>query len=679
MADFWSNDDRGFRLRVTMDTTAQNIGNNTSQIRVRATLFNSGWTFTGYQITASVTVDGQTLSYSGSPAMLSNNSSIQLIDRTITVTHGDDGSKTANMTARLQGGGGYSPNTLTIGQQGYKLADIARASSATVPSGVIGSPMTITIQPVKAGYTHTVRYEFGNKSGTVASSVTTSANWTPPMDLCDLYPNATTGTGQIHIDTYSSGRKLGTRSFSATVTVPDSVKPTLSNFSLSEGSDVVKRKLPDGPFVQILSKVKVNFGVAQGVRGSTIKGYKAVVLGSNQTVTENNGTFGIIDRSGEVTIRATVIDSRGRESAPVDKKIRFEPYHAPVLSFSVKRTGALQDVLVITRNARVASLGNKNRMKLRFFAAKGLSPNYTAANGAAAGEWTSTFEFVNAEAQLSGSYSGTSSWMIKGVLEDVFTSTEFVFQVPTEQVVLSYTKDGVGIKKPWERGAVDVNGDVYIDGNLIINNKQIQRHPLTSNDGRSTYNASRTVDLNLKTVNQFFSVNEPKNGPLGDFTGQFYMAIYSESNNYLTQHATEKRTGRLFTRTRDDGNWTPWKELAFKEASETVRVISRQLNLFWGVKATAVRKGDTVTLSINRGIYNINSSAEYRAVTETIPAGYRPASESHLIMYANSGASSAGTSVAHIASDGSLKLTNNVLGGKVWTGTVTYLTNDPYP
>ena len=86
-----------------------------------------------------------------------------------------------------------------------------------------------------------------------------------------------------------------------------------------------------------------------------------------------------------------------------------------------------------------------------------------------------------------------------------------------------------------------------------------------------------------------------------------------------------------------------------------------------------------MTLSINRAIYNINSSAEYRAVTEKIPAGYRPISESHLIMYANSGASLAGTSVAHIASDGSLKLTNNVLGGKVWTGTVTYLTNDPHP
>lgn len=679
MADFWSNDDRGYKLKVTLDTVSQNVNNNSSQVRIRAWLLNGGWTFTGYQVTASVTVDGQTANYSGSPAMLSQNSSIQLIDKTITITHGDDGSKVASMTARLQGGGGYSPNTLSIGRQGYQLAAIARASSATVPNGVIGSAMTITIQPVKAGYTHTVRYEFESRSGTIASNVATSANWTPPMELCDLYPNSTTGTGQIHVDTYSGGRKLGTRSFSTTLTIPDSVKPTLSNFSLLEGSDVVKRVLPNGPFVQVLSQIKVNFGVAQGARGSTIKNYKAVILGSNQTVTENNGTFGIIDRSGEITVRASVVDSRGRESPAVDKKVRVEAYHAPILSFSVERAGALQDNLLINRNAKVASLGNKNRMKLRFYAARGLSPNYTAANGPAAGEWTTQFEFVNSRAALSGSYSGTSSWMIKGVLEDVFTSTEFVFSVPTEQVVLSYTPHGVGIKKPWERGAVDARGDVYVEGNIYVNNRMIQHYPLTSKDGRSPYNASKTVDLNLRTINSFFSVNEPKNGPLGDFVGQFYVAVYSESDRYLSQDLIEKATGRRFTRTRHNGDWTPWKQLAFKEAKEPAKTSSQQLNLFWGVKATAVRKGDTVTLSINRAIYNINSSAEYRAVTEKIPAGYRPISESHLIMYANSGASLAGTSVAHIASDGSLKLTNNVLGGKVWTGTVTYLTNDPHP
>ncbi|MBF0843402.1 hypothetical protein IR117_02150, partial [Streptococcus danieliae] len=211
-------------------------------------------------------------------------------------------------------------------------------------------------------------------------------------------------------------------------------------------------------------------GVAQGVRGSTIKGYKAMILGSNQTVTENNGTFGIIDRSGEITVRASVVDSRGRESPAVDKKVRVEAYHAPILSFSVERAGALQDQLLISRNAKVASLGNKNRMKLRFYAARGLSPNYTAANGAAAGEWTTQFEFVNSRAALSGSYAGTTSWMIKGVLEDVFTSTEFVFSVPTEQVVLSYTPHGVGIKKPWEKGAVDARGDVYVEGNIYVNN-----------------------------------------------------------------------------------------------------------------------------------------------------------------------------------------------------------------
>ncbi|MBF0844039.1 hypothetical protein IR117_05425, partial [Streptococcus danieliae] len=38
MADFWSNDDRGYKLKVSLDTLSQNLENNTSQVRIRAWL-----------------------------------------------------------------------------------------------------------------------------------------------------------------------------------------------------------------------------------------------------------------------------------------------------------------------------------------------------------------------------------------------------------------------------------------------------------------------------------------------------------------------------------------------------------------------------------------------------------------------------------------------------------------
>ncbi|WP_238139032.1 pyocin knob domain-containing protein, partial [Streptococcus suis] len=88
-----------------------------------------------------------------------------------------------------------------------------------------------------------------------------------------------------------------------------------------------------------------------------------------------------------------------------------------------------------------------------------------------------------------------------------------------------------------------------------MNGKSIQNHQLTSNSGRSPYNAPGTIDLNTITINTFISCNEPQNGPLGN-NGEFYVAVYSESDNYLSQNAIQKKTGRMFTRTRHGGNWS---------------------------------------------------------------------------------------------------------------------------
>ena len=175
---------------------------------------------------------------------------------------------------------------------------------------------------------------------------------------------------------------------------------------------------------------------------------------------------------------------------------------------------------------------------------------------------------TNSQANLSNAYGADSSWQVIGTLSDKFTSTEFTVTVPTESVIFSYDKQGrLGVGKIVERGvagSIDVKGDIY------ARNKPIQQHQLTNNDGRSHYNASKAVDLNTKTKNEFFSCNEPKNSPLGDYNGQFYVAVYSESDNYLSQNAILKNSGRMFTRTRHWGNWSAWVEYALASHANLV-------------------------------------------------------------------------------------------------------------
>jgi hypothetical protein len=50
-----------------------------------------------------------------------------------------------------------------------------------------------------------------------------------------------------------------------------------------------------------------------------------------------------------------------------------------------------------------------------------------------------------------------------------------------------------------------------------------------------------------------------------------------------------------------------------------------------------------------------------------------------MVIVPNAGQVTKVPSILHFASDGKVRLTNGTAGQNVWTGTVTYITNDPYP
>ncbi|WP_238599783.1 DUF859 family phage minor structural protein, partial [Streptococcus suis] len=123
-------------------------------------------------------------------------------------------------------------------------------------------------------------------------------------------------------------------------------------------------------FLQIISNIKVAFNGGTGSYGSTITGYKAEIVGKNQTTNVNGGTLGIMNFNGSATIRASVVDSRGRWSDTKDVTINVIEYFAPILSFTALRTRETPNIVQIVRNAKIAPItlsGNqKNIMTLTF-------------------------------------------------------------------------------------------------------------------------------------------------------------------------------------------------------------------------------------------------------------------------------------------------------------------------
>ena len=535
-------------------------------------------------------------------------------------------------------------------------------------AGVIGSAVTININRQSSSFKHTVRYSWAGKSGTIATNVDTSATWSIPIDFANDIPNSASGTGTIYVDTYSGSTKTGTQSTTLTASVPANVKPTFSGITLSDLNGAAQNLIPNGnTFIQVISNIKVAFNGAVGSYGSTITGYYAEIVGKNQSTSSNGGSLGIMNYHGTIKIRASVSDSRGRWSDAREVSVTVLEYFAPALSFSIARTGSTSSTLTATRNARIAPLtvagSQKNSMRLTFKVARLGTTNFQVDTGPATGSWTSISNLVNSQANLAGNYLSNQSWVVIGTLEDKFTRSDFMINVATESVVLSYDRSGVGVNKIRERGALDVKGAIYVD------DKPIQQYQLTNNSGNSIV-TSDNLDNVLKN-GMYYSHGAP-NRPRNQ-NGWLLVQVYADAQ-YAVQTYWTATTETMLVRYRMANRWSDWKEVATIQ-----KTVTKKIDAGWGVKLNATRNGNTITLSTEHVISNINTESDYRELRETLPVGFRPAQEAHLVLQAHSGSTVEGTAILHMAPDGKIRLTSRSPGNKYWTGTITYITSDPYP
>ena len=637
MAEFWSNNDRSYYLRLWVDQVSQNTSDNSSQVRLRLALTNGAHTFADYDCTATVTVDGQTLSWSGRPSMLSQNSSIMLIDKTVTIRHENDGKKSFGLSAAFSGGGGWSPGTLSISRNSFTLSTIPRSSSVSVSAGDIGSLVTININRQSSTFKHTVRYSWAGKNGTIASNVDTSTTWTIPLDFANDIPNSATGTGTIFVDTYSGSTKTGTQSTTFTASVPANVKPNFTGISLSDLNSAAQNLIPNGnTFIQVISNIKVAFNGAVGSYGSSITGYYAEIVGKNQSTSSNGGSLGIMNYHGTIKIRARVSDSRGRWSDTREISATVLEYFAPALSFSIARTGSTSSTLTVTRNAKVAPLtvsgSQKNTMALTFKVARLGTNAFAVDNGQATGAWSSISSLVNSQANLAGNYLANQSWVVIGILEDRFTRTEFMVNVATESVVFSYDRSGVGVNKIRERGALDVKGDIF------ANDQPIQQYKLTNNDGGLSRGSAQWDDVWNKQGTEFgWRSGKYADNPTGNDWGLF-------QNYWLdswkgVQFFTGVTTNRFFFRTyNNNSRWSPsqWKEIATKDdiRSHTQGTNWQNLPLQNGWQHHQQYNDVQYSKSFDGVVYlrgvGTKGKTAYGTVMAQLPVGFRPSHSTYV-------------------------------------------------
>ena len=304
---------KGWHIKTVWSAT-QNVANNTSTITCNHYLVCDNYysIYIGNRSNTSV-IDGSSYTFNSPSISCDGNGSqtFHLGTTSKTLSHNSDGSRSFSMSttfylkATLSG---VYKESVTASSGTITLNTIPRASSVTCSTVAIGSKPTISISSASSSFRHTLRYAFGNLSGTIVdkTSSTSYTSWTLPSTFYAQIPNAKSGTGTIYCDTYSGSTLIGTKSTSFTATTSEAACKPLINPTFEDVDAAVLAVTGDkSVFVKYFSDAK--FTTNATVRNSaTLKSIK-VTCGA-QTATTDSGTFANIETN---TFTFTVTDSRG--------------------------------------------------------------------------------------------------------------------------------------------------------------------------------------------------------------------------------------------------------------------------------------------------------------------------------------------------------------------------------
>lgn len=432
--------DGHYKLRVDW-SQSKNVSANTSTVTCKLYLVNDWSLNISGRSDNTCTIDGSAQTFS-SPAISSTGTHL-LGTVSRAVNHASDGSKSLAISAVFQiratlSGTYYGTITASAN---ITLDSIPRASSVSAGNMTMGTAGKINISRASSSFTHTLTYSFGNSSGTIATKTTaTSVSWTPPISLASQIPNATSGTCTITCTTYNGNTNIGSKTCTFNLTVPTSVKPTISSLTASR----IDGEVPStwGIYVQTKSKVKLTINGAAGSYGSTIKSY--TITGGGYSGSASTLTTGFLNNSGTITFKATVTDSRGRVSAEASVSITVTAYSPPYFNSSLSQrclsNGTLDDdgtYIHALVSFGYSSCGGKNTLKT--------SVQYKQVS---ATQWTDagvTFASNTAFTYGKGQISTETSYDVRYTLEDAFSSISVQEIVSTAAVVMDFKSGGKGV------------------------------------------------------------------------------------------------------------------------------------------------------------------------------------------------------------------------------------------
>lgn len=144
--------------------------------------------------------------------------------------------------------------------------------------------------------------------------------------------------------------------------------PTFTSTNVTyedSNSSVVAITKNNQHIVQNKSNLKVNYTSATAKKGATISNYSFTLNGVTKAGSSGSVTFGAINSSNNLTLTATVTDSRGNKTS-VKKTITMLAYSTPTALVTLNRLNNYEDTTYLTVDGSVSSVNSKNTMAIKY-------------------------------------------------------------------------------------------------------------------------------------------------------------------------------------------------------------------------------------------------------------------------------------------------------------------------
>lgn len=351
----------------TLTEESYDVATNSSVVRYLVKLTTSGASYNINNITTTYYIDG--VKYTKTHK-LPQNTTTTVVDKTVTINHNDDGSR--SVTASFSTPTNISAGTMT-GSKTTQLTTIPRKADLTSapdfndegnPKITYSNLAGNAVDSLQAcisltGSNADIAYRDISKTGSEYTFNLTTA------ERNVLRNNCTTANSRTVV--FIIKTVIGSNTYYSTLTKTLSIvnaTPTAGSLSYADTNSTVTAITQNNQhIVRNNSTLRVTYGSASGNKGASIVNYKITFNGSTQTKTSSGYIdYGTVNISSNTTVTVVATDTRGN-TVSVSKTITVFDWVQPTAIISLGRVNNYEDTTNLKVVVTISSVNSKNAIQ----------------------------------------------------------------------------------------------------------------------------------------------------------------------------------------------------------------------------------------------------------------------------------------------------------------------------